>query len=364
MRQPLHIESLTARPRRAPLASRIRREWCFVKIVAVRLRWQAATLTLLLLGGGLLFQTLGDRPIGLAEAVYTTWALVFGEAPDEFPRNLVLEAMLFITPALGLTVVLEGLIEFALLLRDRRRSERDWCRAMCGSMRNHVVLVGLGKLGFRIFSLLRRMGEEVVVIEADERGRFLEDVRRDGTPLLVGDARRDALLADANIKHAKAVILATSDDLANLEIALDARRMNPEVRVVLRMFDQNMADKIADGLNIKVALSQSTISAPAFAAAAIDPEIMSTTVVSGRLIVVKRWVVKAGGALAGKTVGEVMDASQVAVVERKPGGENGAGRLFPPTHERLEPGDVLLVQGPIEELTRLSVVPSIVSMKA
>src|SRR5690606_14406489 len=107
-----------------------------------------------------------------------------------------------------------------LMIRDRKRNEREWCRAMCEALRDHVILVGLGRLGFRTYTLLRRLGVPVVVIERDASNQFLEDVRRDGTPLLIGDARREILLNDANARRARSIILATTDDLANLECAL------------------------------------------------------------------------------------------------------------------------------------------------
>lgn len=303
--------------------------------------------------GGVMFNQLGDTPKSLTESIYYTWSLIFGEPPVQFPRHWALEALFFVVPVIGLTVVLEGLIEFALLLRDRRRSEKEWCRAMCKILHDHVVLVGLGRLGYRVYQLLRRLGIDVVVIEVDEKNQFLEDVRRDGSPLFIGDGRREALLGDANLAYARSIVLASSNDLANLEIALDAKRIRPDIRVIVRMFDQNMADKIADGFNIRLALSQSAISAPAFAAAALDPDVVNTTVIAGRLVVVKRWTVDPGGPLAGKTVGQLMDAHEVAVIERTPAHELDEHRLFPPTYIELKPGDELLVQGPMEELVRL-----------
>lgn len=337
-----------------PWRLRILREWCFVCTVFRRLRIQIAVLLLLLFGGGLLFQQLGEEDgISILRAMYYTWSLVFGEPPVSFPDNLVLESLYFVVPVIGLTVVLEGMVEFTLMLRDRRRSEREWCRAMCRAMSGHVIVIGLGRLGYRCYTLLRRLGTPVVVIDADPDNQFLEDVRRDGMPILIGDGRREALLEDANVAGARSVILATTDDLANLEIGLDARKINPDVRVVLRMFDQNMADKIADGLDIKLAMSQSAISAPAFAGAAVDPDIISCSVLNDRLVVTKRWMVAEGGPLAGHTVGEVMDMREVAVVEHKPAGARASARLFPPTTVRIEPGDELLVQGPFEALAEM-----------
>ena len=109
-------------------------------------------------------------------------------------------------------------------------------------------------------------------------------------------------LVAAFSSHSSApIILATDDDLANLEVALDARRINPGIRVVLRMFDQNMADKIRDGFNIYTAMSQSAISAPAFATAALDRAIVNSFMVNDALIVMQRWIVRGivAGALKG-----------------------------------------------------------------
>ncbi|MEW6250338.1 MAG: NAD(P)-binding protein, partial [Planctomycetota bacterium] len=262
------------RPRsRSP--ARMWREWCFLRAVWRSFRINFLLLGGLLLGGALLFRWLEpERRHSLPKALYCTWALIFGEAPEEFPAAPVLQALFFLVPLIGLVVILEGLVDFALMLRDRQRNERSWCRIMSAAYSNHIVLVGLGKLGYRVFRMLRQLGEAVVVIEVNASNQFLEDIRRAGAPLFVGDARREALLADANAGQARAIVLATNKDLVNLEVALDARRLNPQIRVVLRMFDQNMADKICAGFGIQTAMSQSALSAPAFVLAALGDEIV------------------------------------------------------------------------------------------
>ncbi len=285
-----------------------------------RLRYRLLAIAALLAVGGLLFRTLspvppGGRPLTFIQAVYYTWSLVFGEPPQDFPEHPVLEAMFFVVPVLGLVVILESLVELGLMIRDRKRNEREWCRAMCEALRDHVILVGLGRLGFRTYTLLRRLGVPVVVIERDASNQFLEDVRRDGTPLLIGDARREILLNDANARRARSIILATTDDLANLECALDARAINPDIRVVLRMFDQNMAEKVGKGFGIHTSMSQAAISAPAFATAAVDPDVINSVVVDNQLVVMKRWTVHPGGSMEGRTVGQLMDENEIAVVE-------------------------------------------------
>lgn len=347
----LHLEQLEL-PRRGPhpVVVWLWRESCFARIVLYHVRFRLLVLALLLCVGGLLFYTLEDGH-SYTEAVYFTWSLIFGEPPERFPRHWALQSLFFVVPVIGLVVIIEGIIDFALMLRDRRRSERGWCRTMAAAMNNHIVLVGLGRLGYRTFKLLRKLGEQVVVIERVADNQFLEEVRRDGAPLFICDARREAVLEDANVADARSVILATNDDLANLEIALDARRLSPKVRVVLRMFDQNMADKIRDGFNIHIAVSQTALAAPTFAMSAIAPSIVSTFVVNNQLVVLQRWSVRRDGPMCGQTIGQVMEQQGLTIVERIP--RIGERMLFPPPSTELVEGDQLLVQGLYEKVQSL-----------
>jgi Trk K+ transport system NAD-binding subunit len=217
-------------------------------------------------------------------------------------------------------------------------------------MSDHVILVGLGRLGYRTFRLLRSLGERVVVIELNAQNQFLEDIRRDGSPLIIGDARREALLETAGIATARSVIACTTNDLANLEIALDARRFRPDIRVVCRMFDQNMADKVRQGFNIHYAMSQSMISAPAFAMAAVRLPVVASVVLDDQLIVTVRAAVSPRGPLDGLTVAETLERHGLSILKRT----SGESSLFPAPSTRLAPGDELLLQGPFESLARLN----------
>ena len=344
---------LVARARRGGRASRLWREWCFLRAAWRQFRVNFLLIVgLLFFGGGLFLWLEPEKHKSLLKAVYYTWVLVFGQPPEEFPDAPALRALFFLVPLVGLVVILEGLVDFAFLLRDRRRSERSWCKIMASSYSNHIILVGLGKLGYRVFCMLRKLGEPVAVIEHNAENQFLEDIRRDGSPLFIGDARREALLADAHAEAARSIILATNHDLVNLEVALDARRMNSQIRVVLRMFDQNMADKIRAGFSIQTAMSQSALSAPAFVVAGLGASIEGSVSVGDELLVMQRWSVKAGDRLCGKTVAEVMAACGVNIVEYRPAA--GEKQLIPPPDTRLNASDEVLVQGTIARLNALA----------
>lgn len=344
------VERLRGTSRRG---TRLWREWCFARVVFQHFRVRFLVMAAILLGGALLFIFLEpEKKHSLPRAVFYSWSLVFAQPPPgEFPPHWALRALYFVMPVLGLTVIIEGIIDFALMLRDRRRYERTWCTMLAKSFNNHIILVGFGKLGYRIFNLLRKLDEPVVVIERNSANQFLEELRRDGSPLLVGDARREALLEEANIRHAKSIILATDDDLANLEVALDAQQLAPKVRIVMRMFDQNMADKTRTGFDIDLAMSQAALAAPTFATSAVAPAIVGSFVVGTNLIAMQRWLVRGGGPLDGMSIGEITRTLGFGVAEfhRPP----NATVLFPTHDVTLQPGDGVILQGPLRELESL-----------
>ncbi len=339
--------------RRGHHQSRLWREWCFFRAAFKHLRIRILLMAAILLGGGLAFQYFEpEKEHSLPKATYYTWCLVFAEPPEEFPESRFLQVLFFLVPVLGLTVIIEGIVDLALMMGDRRRYERSWCTMMAATLSGHIILVGFGKLGFRTYRVLHQLGEPVVVIERNAEGQFLEEARRCGVPILIGDARREAILSDANITKAKSIILATDDDLANLEIALDARKLVPEIRVVLRMFDQNMADKIRGGFNLHTAMSQSAISAPAFAVSAIESSIVGSFVLDDQLIVMQRWEVRPGGRLAGKRIGQAMTEHGICVVEHRAKGK-AHGCLFPSPDTMVSTGDELLIQAPYHVILAL-----------
>lgn len=339
---------------RSRRASRIWREWCFFRVALRHFRVRVLLMAAILVGGAFLFRHFEpEKNHSFARAVFFTWSLVFAQPPEEFPKSLILRLMFFVVPVLGLTVIIEGIIDFALMLRERRRFERSWCTMLASSFKDHIVLVGFGKLGYRIFNVLRKLGEAVVVIERDPNNQFFEELRRDGSPLLIGDGRQDVLLTQANIARARSVILATDDDLANLEIALDAQRLSPKIRVVMRMFDQQMADKVSNGFKFHMAASQTALSAPTFATSAVAPSIVSSFIVGNQLVAMQRVTIEPGHSLCGKTIGQIMSDAGVGIVEHSPRNGSGSSRVLPPPETRIVAGDQIVVQGLLETLARL-----------
>jgi Trk K+ transport system NAD-binding subunit len=148
----------------------------------------------------------------------------------------------------------------------------------------HVIVCGLGNIGFRVVETLVGLGRRVVVIEDSRDSRFVTTVRRLGVPVLIGDATVNQVLEQARIGRAKALIAATSLDLVNLEISLTARETNPKLRVVLHLQDPDMAEGLQEAANMLVAVSIPTLSAPAFVAALFGDRVKGVFLVENRLL--------------------------------------------------------------------------------
>lgn len=156
-------------------------------------------------------------------------------------------------------------------------------------MAGHCIVCGMGDVGFRVAELLRRLGEEVVVLTLqarDERRRKAESL---GIRILTGDARVDQNLHEAGLAAAKLLIAATDQDLVNIEVALDARRLRPDMPVVIRLFDQGLARQLEGTFDVQRALAMSALAAPSFAAAALGEEILGTFSFQGAPFVVGRY---------------------------------------------------------------------------
>jgi Trk K+ transport system NAD-binding subunit len=150
----------------------------------------------------------------------------------------------------------------------------------------HIVVCGLGNIGFRTVEELLKLDARVVVIELARDARFLSTARRLGVPVLVGDATVSGILQQAHCAQARAVIAATSDDLINLQIALLVRDLNPSQRVVLHLSDPNLAQMLREAANVRLALSIPMLAAPAFVAALFGDRVQTVFMIEGHMVAV------------------------------------------------------------------------------
>jgi Trk K+ transport system NAD-binding subunit len=217
-------------------------------------------------------------------------------------------------------------------------------------MRNHVVVLGLGNVGYRTLLHLQEAGVEVAAAESRPGGRFVAIARRRGVPVLIADAHFLDSLRALSVRHARAVVAATDDDLANLEAALAARELNPNARVVTRLFDQELAERAQQQLHITACQSVSALATPAFVAAALGDGVLSTIERGGRLWLLAEASVAAGSAADGMAVPALEAEAELRVLAIR---DETGERWRPAYPDHLRAGDAVLVACSREAWERL-----------
>jgi Trk K+ transport system NAD-binding subunit len=209
------------------------------------------------------------------------------------------------------------------------------------AVRNHVVVVGLGNVGTRVLRTLHERGYPVVAIDHVDHPYGAQYVRERHIPFIVGDESRESTLRRANVAHAAALVVLTSDDVVNLEYALQGRELRPTLRVVLRLFDGDFADRVHDVFNVTISRSVSYLAASNFAAAMVGREVIGTIPIRRRVLLVADVPVLAGSSLAGRDIASLdrEDKSRVVAVV------DGSGHevVCPPGDRTLAPGERLVV---------------------
>lgn len=140
--------------------------------------------------------------------------------------------------------------------------------------------------------------------------------------------------------------------MANLEVALDARRLNPNIRVLMRLFDQQIAGKIADAMMVDAAFSSSALAAPLVAALSLGTRVLSNLVIAGVPHITCELTVAPGSAMAGKRIDEIELGYVARVLARTPSA--GPAESPPSPASRIEPGDTLVIHCRDSQLTAIS----------
>jgi Trk K+ transport system NAD-binding subunit len=221
--------------------------------------------------------------------------------------------------------------------------------------KNHIILVGFGRVGQRVAALLQEFRQPVVAITDDP-----DSV--DPTtpiPLLVGNPIAE--LAKVNLPTAKSIIVLTEDQMLNLEVALmareTARQVDRDIRLVVRTYDQRFSDNLSDLLPEAKALAAYGLTAEAFAGAAFGENILGLFRLNEQTILVTEYTIAADDTLVGKLLSQIaygygvvpifhQRLTQSATLDLSEG-------LMPSDDRRLTVGDRLVVLASINGLRRI-----------
>jgi Trk K+ transport system NAD-binding subunit len=128
-------------------------------------------------------------------------------------------------------------------------------------MKSRIIVYGLSSAGYKIYTLLRQQGASVIGVNHQPIA--------DEDSIIVGDLRAASTLISAGIQEADTLVLAASDEALNLAVLTQARVLNPQIRIINRLFNTSLGDRLDKILPDHFTISVAALVAPVFAFAAL-----------------------------------------------------------------------------------------------
>jgi len=195
-----------------------------------------------------------DGEISFSDIVYFTMITVstvgYGDIVPVSTRARLLDALVITPIRLGIWLLFLG-TAYQLIIRQYMEGHR--MATLRATLNRHIIICGFGHTGLSAAKELMARGvtaEQIVVVDPlEERVRLAGSL---GVAAFQADATQEAVLRDAVIDKAKAVIIAAGRDDSSTLMLLTIRHLNPKVRIIVsakeeenvKLFKQGGADAI------------------------------------------------------------------------------------------------------------------------
>ncbi|MEM8807108.1 MAG: NAD-binding protein [Cyanobacteria bacterium P01_G01_bin.38] len=278
----------------------------------------------------------------------------YGDVFGGFGASRVPSWVLLVCLMISVTSLLVVLGVFGLLADQLLSSRFDFLqRRPRLPKKDHVIIVGLGRVGQRVIRILKDLKQPLVGITHQLNYPDLMTQ----VPLLLGDMLQE--LPSANLATAKSVIAVTDDPIINLEIALIASEAaaaeGKSISPVVRTLDQTFSNNLVALMPQARAFSVYALSAEAFAGAAFGENILSLFRLNEQTILVAEYHIESGDTLSDRLLAEVTYGYGVVPVLLQTRALAGDWEdiLMPSDDLRLHGGDCLYVLSSINGLRRI-----------
>jgi voltage-gated potassium channel Kch len=290
--------------------------------------------------------------ISLADALYFSVGMITGAGGKEEVAEASSDSIKIFTAVMmivgaGVIGIWYALIN-DLVLGSRLKQAWDAARI---PIRNHYIVCGLGGIGTQIARQLHAQGHEIVAIEFDRDNRFLHNIRSLRIPAIIEDASLASTLKAANIKRAESLIVVTSNDTVNLEIALTAKALAPYLKIVVRCHDPQFAISMQEVFEFDNVLSPVELATHSFAAAALGGRILGNGMTQDLLWVALAAMMTPKHPFCGQTVRDAAKSEDFVPLYLERNGMTLHGWQLLQTC--LQPQDILYLTMPASCLERL-----------
>ena len=246
------------------------------------------------------------------DALYLTLMDLTGSALTE---NGVTEAekvaqVLLTVDGMAFIPVITAIVVGARLTGSVRRAPRP--------PGGHIIVVGLGNVGSAVTGQLHDLGFDVVCVDNKPNAPGIPLARQLGLPVVIGDAFREETLRAAHLDTCLALVSVTSLDIVNLETALTARALRDDLRIVLRLTDDDLAERLEKTTGNTISRSVPYLAAPAFATAMLEHQVLRTIAVGRHVLLIAD--IRVGPGLAGRLIRDTEQDGQARVLALQAGG--------------------------------------------
>jgi voltage-gated potassium channel len=234
-------------------------------------------------------------------------------------------------------------------LFGRQRMERN-----LAEMRDHIIIIGYGRMGRFICHEFSKSGYPFVVI--DRNAEHLKSLSFEHGVPLPGDASDDEVLKHAGISRARALVTVAGSDADNLFVTLSGRLLNDKIFIIAR------AETEAAEVKLRRAGANRVVSPYALGGSRVAHAVLRPNVVDYLDLAtgsefydlqIEELVIQPGSGLDGVTLKDSrihLEMGIMIVAIKKAGG----GMVFnPPGDARLESGDTVIALGRRAEIDRL-----------
>ena len=294
--------------------------------------WQksiSASMILLLGGFGDVFGGLGEDQVPL-------WVVIFC-------LSITLISLLFLLGVVGLIAdsILSSKFEF-------------FKRSLPLPARDHIIIIGFGRLGQRIADLLFKLQHPIVIVSSHPHDCELASK----VPWFTGNIIEE--LSHTNLGRAKSILTVTEDQMLNLEAALLARDAakgnNRQINLAIRTYDRYFSENLAELLPNSQSFCAYALSAEAFAGAAFGENMLSLFRLNQRTVLVAEYRISENDTLIGKNLSQIAYGYTVVPIYLKtdqPKANGNSEFYMPSDDEVMKVGDRLTILASISGLRRI-----------
>lgn len=286
--------------------------------------------------------------------VVTISTVGFSEHSESPPAIQIITILLILTGVSFAAYTFGGLVQLGLEGEIEKALGRQKMTREISKLDGHVIICGFGRLGQDLTQQLKHRREDFLIIDSNPEKVLLAG--ETGILAVHGDATDEAVLEEANLKTAKAIVSALPSDAENVFITLTARNLRSEIQILAkaeqesscRKLRQAGADKIVMPHRVGAQQMERMISRPTTA------DLVELFAEASHLdIELDEFDVLPDSVLVGKSLGEsrIKENFNLLVVGIKNG--DGQFRFNPGPDQTIAAADTMLVIGKVEDVEKL-----------